>query len=112
MNLRLSPGAVRVRLSRSELDQLLISGEISANTQYMPNIAYTYAVVLDDAVTDLMLDASQTGIQLRLSADQARALAARLPSKEGIESQQIDDQGNVLAVSLEVDLHSKRNARG
>jgi len=111
MNLRLSPGSVRVRLSRSELDVLLTTGEISAGTRLAPHHEFTYRVTLDDNAPELLLDTTDEGIQLRLSTTHARELAARLPSKEGIEAQQHNDRGNLLSVSLEVDLHSKQHAR-
>ncbi len=109
MNLRLSPDAVRVRLSRSELDLLLVTGEVGASTLLPPDREYTYRVVLDDDVPGLLLDTTENGIRLRLPGTHARELAARLPSREGIAVQQTDGRGKTLDLSLEVDLHGRRN---
>ncbi|HVA54758.1 MAG TPA: hypothetical protein VNI53_03020 [Gammaproteobacteria bacterium] len=109
MNLRLSPGSVRVRLSRSELDVLLSTGEISSGTRLAPHHEFTYRVTLDDNAPELLLDTTENGLQLRLSGTHVRELAARLPSKQGIEMQQADGRGGMLALSLEVDLHGRRN---
>lgn len=109
MNLRLSPGSVRMRLSHSELDVLLTTGEISSGTRLSPHHEFTYRVTLDDNALELLLDTTENGLQLRLSGTLAREFAARLPSKQGIEVQQADGHGGMLVLSLEVDIHSRRN---
>jgi len=94
MNLRLSPGAVRVRVSRSELDQLLSTGELSASTQLTPHLAYTYSVLLDDAAASLLLEAEPTGLRLRLSAAQAALHWPRAcPARKAWKFQQADGRG-------------------
>lgn len=108
VNLRLAPGMIRVRLSRTELDTLLEHGEVSAATAFAPDWIFTYAVALDDDAPGLVLDIAVRGLRLRLPKAQARALAARVPSKEGLNANQADGCGGMLALNLEVDLHASR----
>ena len=103
MNLRISQNALRFRISRDELGQLL-EGTVLAEIVLLP-LGHRYAFAIS-AVKEENVGLSMEGDRLRLHVPrlQLAALSQRLPSREGISGEWLGQNGETLALTLEVDV--------
>lgn len=106
MNIRLSPHAIRCRVSRAELDRLL-SGRALALEVPLPRNHVFRTSVWPGALGGWQLESDPTGIWITIPKAQLQALADSLPSREGIEKEFGVEEG-VVTVSFEVDVRDGR----
>ena len=112
MNIRLSRNQVRFRISPEELLRLLKGESVEEITCFPGSMALCYRVdaTPDEALpikTPLRLRWKDNRLSLAVATSALGALAQRLPSRDGIESQEPSAQlGATLQYSLEVDIKS------
>jgi hypothetical protein len=102
MNVRFSDRAIRLRVSRAELDQLL-SGRAVALELSLPRGRRFRTNVRPAALDVWQLDSDPTGFWISLPRSELEVFAQTLPRKEGIEHRFETADGEVL-VAFEVDL--------
>jgi len=100
MKVQFEPGRVRLRATRAELHTLRTIGAIATSVDW-PGGGWHVEVV-----AGLPTDSVFAGPTLRIAfgADELAALAARLPSRDGLQRSFVV-AGAALEVSFEVDLH-------
>jgi hypothetical protein len=106
MNIRLAHNALRYRVTRSELDGLLAGRSLALEVSLPRNHAFRTSV-RPALLGGWQLESDPTGMWLSVPRLDLEALAASLPSKEGIEHRFIDVKGSGLLVTFEVDLKDK-----
>lgn len=106
MNIRLAANALRFRVTRNELDGLLAGRSLALEVSLPGNHAFR-ASVRPALLGGWQLESDPTGTWLSIPRLDIEALAASLPSKEGIEHRFTDVKGGELTVSLAVDLKDR-----
>jgi hypothetical protein len=103
VNARLSEGAVRIRVTRSEFDVLLSSRALKLEVALPRN--HTFRInVRSTPVGGWTLDSDPTGLWITIPRAELEALSQALPSRDGLEHPfELTNGGSVL-VSFEVDL--------
>jgi hypothetical protein len=102
MNVRFSEQAIRCRATSAELQQLLTGRALTLELS-LPRDRKFRVNVRPAALETWQLDSDPTGIWLAIPRSQLLALAATVPSKEGIEHSFETAPGG-LTVTFEVDL--------
>ena len=102
MNFRFAPGSIRVRLSNDEFSQLR-SGKTLSLEVCLPGHHVFRARLSLSTDTQWHFDSDPTGMWMTVPRTEIEALAASLPSKEGIEHS-FETSRSELVVSLEVDV--------
>jgi hypothetical protein len=102
MNVRFSEQAIRCRATSAELQQLLTGRALTLELS-LPRDRKFRVNVRPAALETWQLDSDPTGIWLAIPRSQLQALAATVPSKEGIEHSFETAPGG-LTVTFEVDL--------
>ncbi|PZN32823.1 MAG: hypothetical protein DIU71_06570 [Proteobacteria bacterium] len=109
MNVRFADQAIRCRILRAELDQLL-SGRALELEVALPHGHVFRVNVRGTALGGWRLDSDPTGLWISVPRAALDALVEKLPSKEGIGEDFESSHGRVR-VSLEVDLKDKKRTR-
>lgn len=103
MNLKLSEGAVRVRVTRAELDALVSSQAVNMDLE-LPR-SHTFRVNVRPAVIGgWKLESDPTGIWISIPRAELEALSQSLPSRDGLEHFFELASGRKIEVSFEVDI--------
>lgn len=111
MNIKFSPQAIRCRVTRAELDLLLVGRAIELDVGLPRD--HTFRVnVRPSALGSWQLDSDPTGIWLTIPRAALESLAASLPSKEGLEQVFPLSKGREVVVSFEVDVREKKADSG
>jgi hypothetical protein len=103
MNVRFAPHAVRFRITREELEQLL-SGRAIVMTVALPGQHSFQASVTTDRFGTWRLDSDPTGLWLALPATQLKEFAESAPGAEGLTHSFALADGGALELSFEVDV--------
>lgn len=106
MNARLSEGAVRIRVTRSEFDILLSSRALTLEVALPRN--HTFRINVRPApVGHWTLDSDPTGLWITIPRAELETLSQALPSRGGLEHPfELTNGGSVL-VSFEVDVRER-----
>ena len=107
MNVRLAEGAVRIRVSRGELDVLLSSRALTLNVALPRNHVFRVNV-RPAAIGGWALDSDPTGLWITIPRADLETLSQSLPSRDGLEHSFELVSGDHVVVSFEVDV--KRRA--
>lgn len=110
MNIRFSEGAIRCRVARPELDQLLGSGGLRLAVP-LPRHHSLQVTVRCMALDEWQLDSDPTGLWIGIPRAQLQALAQALPSREGITHEFDVGSGTMLQLSFEVDVRKPRREK-
>jgi hypothetical protein len=103
MKVQFDTGRLRLRIGHAELGVLLDGGALSTQVAW-PGAGWRIQVALADT---LKLVAGGPDVLLMLPRDEAAALAARLPLREGLRYA-LELPSGPLDLRLEVDLHDGR----
>lgn len=107
MNVRFAADAVRCRVTRAEMDELLSSGILKLVVALPRN--HQFQVTVRAAVLgSWRLDSDPTGLWIEVPRAEIVQLAASLPNREGIEHAFDLDLGRQVRVALEVDVRKAR----
>lgn len=106
MKVQFSPGRMRIRIGRAEFDTLRSAGRLSLAFPVSPG-PWRVEVTAGPVWT-----LTQVGscVVVEVPADALDALAARLPSRDGIAGR-LDLLGDPVDVALEVDIRDGRPPR-
>lgn len=116
MNLRIAPEQIRFRISADEFATLLEHGALSNGTSFGSAASFYYGIRSHQAATDreghtLALathaDEGVTRYMLTVFADGIAQLRSGLTGKDGIQEHLAFENGDMLTIGLEIDLHSK-----
>lgn len=102
MNLRFAAHSIRVRITADEFAQL--QGGKSLGLEVSLPRGHVFRAKLNPAA-DWLFDSDPTGLWFNVPREELDALAAALPSRQGIMHTFSTNHGN-LEVSLEVDVKS------
>jgi hypothetical protein len=111
MNIKFSPQAVRCRVTRAELDLLLVGRAIGLEVA-LPRDHKFRVNVRPSPTGSWQLESDPTGIWLTIPRAALESLAESLPSKEGLERVFPLAQGQQVAVSFEVDVRGRGQGTG
>lgn len=107
MNIKFSKQAVRIRITREELELLLV-GRALVLEVLLPR-THTFRVSVRPHISSAWhLDSDPTGLWLSVPRAELEALAQSLPNKEGIEHALPISNEHNLSVNLQVDLKERR----
>ncbi len=101
---------LRVRIDEDELAQLLAGTPLQATTIASAHWRITARLHLHDQPAP-RLDGDASDWTLHLPAADLRALAARLPSRDGLDYLLPVDNGDPLRLLVDVDVHDSRRRR-
>ena len=107
MNVRLSAGAIRIRITRGELDTLLSSRALTLEVALPRNHVFRVNV-RPAAIGGWLLDSDPTGMWLAIPRADLDTLVQSQPSRDGLDHSFELVSGGSVRVSLEVDV--KRRA--
>lgn len=108
MNLRISEGYLRFRITRGEMDLLMQDGILSF-ALYLGAQTVEYSIALTESERSLALDVRKNAWKLLVDRKDLRYFAESLPSREGIE-QEVAVNGATLKLALEVDVRRRQAA--
>ncbi|MBN8532291.1 MAG: hypothetical protein J0L97_10600 [Alphaproteobacteria bacterium] len=108
MNLRISEGCLRFRITRGEMDLLMKDETLSFSLQ-LGSKTVEYSISTVHSERPLWLDVDKNTWRLLVDQDDLKYFAASLPSREGIE-QDVVLGGTALKLVLEVDVRRKQAA--
>lgn len=109
MNVRFSPCAIRCRVTRDELGQLLASGTLKLAVGLPRN--HSLQVTVRAAVFGPWhLESDPTGIWIGIPREELLQLSQSLPSREGVAHAFALDGDRQLQVSFEVDVRKRQKA--
>jgi len=106
MNLRISEGQLRFRISREELEILLGGSSLSLSFPLGAQ-GMSYVVEMTKQQEPLMIEIKPQQWILRVDESTLMQFAASLPSREGIDHD-VAMEGAQLKLALEVDVRRKR----
>jgi hypothetical protein len=106
MKLRLSPGGIRFRVSKAELENLLSGRAISLEV-VLPRDHVYRANVRPSVLGKWQLDTDPTGLWLTIPAGELQDLSEALPSREGLQHRFDLTMGAPLEVSFQVDVKDR-----
>ena len=109
MNVRFSDCAIRCRVLRPELEQLLSSGSLRLAVP-MPRRHSLQVTVRSAPMGSWQVASDPTGIWISIPRDQLELLAQSLPSREGITHSFAIDSGPPLQLSFEVDVRKRQRS--
>lgn len=101
MNVRFSENEIRFRVSKEEFEKLSIGEHLQLETIPMVFVAQPAKKTLEQA---MVIDLSCGQVHLVISPEELQALAARLPSRTGIEKTLTLGMGKTVNVIFEVDV--------
>ena len=119
MNLRIAPEHIRFRISEDEFATLLAQGALVNSTMFdgIARLDYAIRTQPDTATQDgqtLELSthrrADTTTFELRVFTNGIDQLQSGNAGKDGIQEHLAFDNGDMLTIGLEIDLHSKKGA--
>ena len=105
--MRFAADAVRCRVTRAEMDQLLSSGSLQLKVPLPRNHQFQVTVRAAQLAT-WSLDSDPTGLWIEIPRSEVAQLAAALPSREGIEHGFELEPGRMMRVAFEVDVRKPR----
>lgn len=108
MNLRISEGYLRFRITRGEMDLLMKDGTLSFSL-HLGAQRVEYSISLTESEKSLQLDVKKDAWKLLVDRKDLGYFAQSLPSREGIEQEVVLD-GAALKLALEVDVRRKQAA--
>ncbi len=103
MNVRLSVGAVRVRVTNAEFETLLSSRALTLEVALPRNHAFRVNV-RPAAIGGWALDSDPTGLWITIPRAELVALSGSLPSRAGLEKSFELTTGGSVNVMFEVDV--------
>jgi hypothetical protein len=105
MNIRLSEGQIRFRVTTQEFEKLSRGDYVQLET-----IPLTFVVTIAKKPLDqaMVIDLSCGAVQLVISPEEMKAFQARLPSKHGIEKTLSLGMGKSIDVAFEVDVRPEK----
>ncbi|MCF6215879.1 MAG: hypothetical protein L3J58_06865 [Emcibacter sp.] len=106
MKLRIDPKKISFRLDLDELDLLLTQGDIMEKTN-LPQGCLTYKIICLPAGSSPIFTADKGDFTLSLAQDVIENHRGNLPSLAGIISEFPSQKGDIIQVSLEVNLKKK-----
>ncbi len=118
MNLRIAPEYLRFRISDGEFETLLTTGILQAHTQCSEKVRCDYSIhthpertSTDGRTLDLTTKTTETGLgfDLTVFADGIARMQSGKVGKDGLSEHQALASGDLLTISLEIDLHSKKS---
>ena len=109
MNVRFSDCAIRCRVVRAELEQLLSAGSLRLVVT-LPRRHALQVTVRSVPVGGWQIDSDPTGIWISIPRDELQQLAHSLPSREGITHGIAVDAGQQLQLSFEVDVRKRQRS--
>lgn len=105
MNLRISEGYLRFRITRGEIE-LLMQDEILSFPLHLGSQTMEYSIALTESKQPLTLDIQKNAWKLLVDRKDFGQFLASLPSREGIE-QTVTVGGAQIELVLEVDVRRK-----
>ena len=109
MNIKFSDQSVRCRVTRDELDVLLLGRAVVLDVPLPRD--HKFRLNVRPAATGLwQLDSDPTGLWLTIPRDDIASLSETLPSKQGITHEFPLSNRSSVAVTFEVDVRQKRIA--
>lgn len=106
MNLRISNGQLRFRITRAEMEALLQGTPLELELP-LAHQSLRYSIRTDNIASSLSLEEQAGGLHLVVDKVEFETLARKLPSREGIE-RRITLGGKELLLALEVDVRRVR----
>lgn len=103
MNIKLSDGAVRVRVVRAELEALISSRAVNLDLELPRNHVFRLNV-RPAVIGGWKLESDPTGIWISIPRTELEALSQSLPSRDGLEHFFELASGRKIEVSFEVDI--------
>jgi hypothetical protein len=103
MNIKLSEHALRVRVSRTEFDQLLSSRALTLEVALPRNHVFRLNV-RPAVVAGWGLESDPTGVWIIIPRTDLEGLSQSLPSRDGLEHSFDVANGETMLVSFEVDV--------
>ena len=119
MNLRIAPEHLRFRISEDEFAALCARGILSQHTALGAASILEYTLRTHPSATDangqILAFAAQTRatgchFEVSIFADGVAALKSNQAGKDGIQEHLAFENGDMLTIGLEIDLHSKKGA--
>ena len=119
MNLRIAPEHIRFRISEAEFNTLITHGVLINSTTLGSTGHLDYSILVhpnvtsvDGQILDLTRHLCSDGMVLELSlfAHGIEQLKNGIAGKDGIQEHLAFDNGSMLTIGLEIDLHSKKRA--
>ena len=116
MNLRIAPEHIRFRISDSEFNQLLAVGVLINTVSLSSVVSLDYEIrIISDLANEhgqlikLSSQATQKSMKLHLSifSDGISRLQNGSSGKDGIQEHVALNNGDLLTIGIEIDLHSK-----
>lgn len=111
MNVKLTSHAIRVRVTRAELETLLSSRAITLQVALPRNHAIRINV-RPAVIGGWSLDSDPTGTWIVIPRAELEALSSSLPSREGLKRSFELAGGESVEVSFEVDVRDREGNRG
>ncbi|MBU3656462.1 MAG: hypothetical protein FGM35_00325 [Rhodocyclaceae bacterium] len=117
MNLRIAPEHIRFRISAEEFVTLLTHGALSNGTSFGNAECFYYGIRSHPSATDregftlalaTYAEEGLTRYMLTVFADGIAQLHSGLAGKDGIQEHLTFENGDMLTIGLEIDLHSKK----
>lgn len=106
MNLRISEGQLRFRITQEEIDSLMKENVLSFALR-LGTQAVEYSIALTEDKQPLKLEARKHAWKLLVNRKDLQSFSASLPSREGLEHQ-VELGGAPLKLALEVDIRHRR----
>lgn len=103
MKLRIQNDSIRLRLTRSEIDELQSGGLVSASTHFPGGMALRYSVESSPAAVTLSASFSDNAVLVSIPETQVLGWAGS--EQVGLEEQQLLAGGDRLHVLVEKDFH-------
>lgn len=107
MNVRISNGQIRFRISEKDISELL-QGENISLTLTLSNAVYTYHIQTGELPTPLSLNEKENHLTLTIDRNTLVEFEKRLPSRAGIKHEEKLANGLSLRLILEVDIRKSR----
>lgn len=111
MNLRISTGQLRFRVSKDELASLCSGAVLEQNTLLPSQRRLVISIRTGETGMPLHLDYENDDMTLIVGKAAASTLLASLPNRQGLETQQALEGKRTLSLQLEVDIRSQKRDR-
>jgi len=106
MNVRFAAGEIRLRISTTELEQLLAGRKVRLGMA-LPRLR-RFEAMLSVSPINWDLASDPTGLWVTVPRSDLETFAATLPTKDGLSHEFSLEAGEVLRLRLEVDVRKRR----
>jgi len=106
VNLRISEGQLRFRITQDELERLTTEGRLESSVD-LGNLHFRYRIFIHESDTPMAFNIDEGSWNLKIGKSALAKFAASLPSREGIE-QQVQLGTSPITLALEVDVRRNR----